>query len=261
MDGDDDPQGRQKDNAERQWQTALLQFWQSQLQRINSRLEPGIPKARKAIEDLPKQLDKKFWDGENRELLAVLLPLLSEFTTEAALFSAEAIEEATGIGVDWTLVNTDAAEWARTRAGELIKGWTKEDGTKAPGLNERTREAVREVIVQFIDTPGRTMGDLRQDLASLPAFNDKRANMIAVTEVTNSYRAGNIASARTYENEGLFTWRRTWETNQDSLVCELCAPLDGETAEGLDGGYPFGGGFGPSRHPRCRCWETLEPIF
>ena len=232
-----------------QWQAVLLQFWQGQLQRINEWLEPGIPKSRKAIEDLPKRLDKKFWDGENRELLAVLFPLLSDGATEAALFSAEAIERATGLGVDWTLINTAAAEWAKGYAGELIKG-----------INKTTRGNVGQHVAEFAEIPGRTIGDLRQGLAKLPAFGSNRAQMIAVTEVTRIAKEGNRVTARAYEVEGLFTWQRTWHTNQDGLVCELCRPLHGTNAEGLDGEYPFGGGDGPPRHPRGRCWETYEPI-
>ena len=261
LDGEEDPQGHQKDISEAQWQAVLLQFWQGQLERINERLEPGIPKSRKAIEGLPQRLDKKFWDNENRLLLAAILPLLSDGATGAALFSAEAIEAATGLGIDWTLINTAAAEWARMRAGELIKGWKKPDGTKAPGLNERTKKAVRESVTQFVETPGRTIGDLRQDLAKLPAFGSNRAQMIAVTEVTRAAKEGNRATARAYEAEGLFTWERTWHTNRDGLVCELCRPLHGKKAVGLDGEYPFGGGDGPPRHPRGRCWETYRPII
>ncbi|RLC77700.1 MAG: hypothetical protein DRJ03_26395, partial [Chloroflexi bacterium] len=204
---------------------------------------------RKAIDDLPKRLDKKFWDNENRLLLAEILPLLSEGAEEAALFSAETIEGATGIGVDWTLVNTEAAKWARTHAGELAKGITK-----------TTRNNIGQHVAEFVETPGMTLGDLRQKLAKLPAFSENRARMIAVTETTRAAREGNLATARTYENEGLFTWERTWHTNRDSLVCELCRPLDGKKAGGLDEEYPLGGGAGPPRHPRCRCWETLKPI-
>jgi hypothetical protein len=84
--------------------------------------------------------------------------------------------------------------------------------------------------------------------------------MVAVTEVTRAYAEGNRRSAKEYEDQELFTWVRTWRTNNDDLVCELCGPLHGKTAEGTDGEYPLGGGQGPPRHPRCRCWETFEPI-
>lgn len=232
------------------------------MERISARLEGGIPKNRKAIEDLPKRLDKKFWDNEDRELLGVILPLLSEGAEEAALFSAETIEGATGLGVDWTLVNTAAAEWARMRAGELIKGWTKPDGSKAPGLNERTKKAVREAIAQFIETPGMTIGDLHQDLAKLPAFNDNRAMMVAVTETTSSYFEGSMATAKTYESEGLFTWEKRWNTVFDVLVCKICRPLHRKKVAGLD--TPFdalvGPLQGPSAHPRCRCNASFIPV-
>ena len=54
LDGVPDPFGRQKDDAEYRIRDALLQFWRGQLERIEKRLAPGIPKSRKGIEDLPK---------------------------------------------------------------------------------------------------------------------------------------------------------------------------------------------------------------
>lgn len=218
---------------------------------MRAKLEPGIPKSRKAIEDLPKRLDKKFWDGENRELLAVILPLLSEAAENAALFSAETIEGATGIGVDWALVNTEAVKWARGYAGELIKG-----------INETTRNNVRQHVAEFIETPGATIGDLRRKLAQLPSFNDNRARMVAVTETTRSYFEGSMATVRTYENEGLFTWEKRWNTVLDGLVCDICRPLHRKKVKGLEALFDtlVGPLQGPPAHPRCRCSASFIPI-
>lgn len=239
MSGEADPLGRQKDAAESKWQRALLQFWQGQLERIERKLTPGIPKSRKAIEDLPKRLDKDFWDAEDRELLAILLPLFVEEAEEAAELFAEWTEEEIGIGVDWALINIEAVKWARDYSFKLVKG-----------IDETTQKQLRQYISAWIETPGATMGDLFGKLAGLSSFGSKRARMIAVTEVTRAYAEGNRASAKVYEDEGLLTWVRTWETNNDGLVCDLCIALHNKTAEGTDGPYPDGS-YSPPRHPRC----------
>jgi len=185
-------------------------------------------------------------------LLAEILPLLSDGATEAALFSAEAIEGATGLGIDWTLINTAAARWATDYAGKLVKGITK-----------TTRGNVGQHVAEFVETPGMTIGDLRQKLATLPAFNDNRARMVAVTEVTRSYFAGNMATVRTYENEGLFTWEKRWSTVNDGLVCQICRPLHRKKVAGLD--TPFetlvGPLQGPPAHPSCRCAISFIPVI
>ena len=248
-DGSKDPAGVAKDTAEREWTTALLQYWREQLERIEKRLAPGIPKSRKAIGDLPKRLDAGFWAGENEELLAILLPLLrAEAVGGAAVLEAQT--ESLGLMLDWTLPNAEAVEWARRYSGKLIKD-----------INTTTREGVRRTLSTWLDTPGSTMGDLFGTLDGMFAFGQSRAQMIGVTEVTRAYFEGNQAAARATEAEGLVKWRKIWQTNKDALVCNLCAPLDGISVVGTDKEFPKGAGQGPPRHPRCRCWCTYDAVI
>ena len=249
IDGEPDPFGRQKDAAEFRIRDALLQFWQGQLERIKKKLAPGIPKSRKAIEDLPKRLDRDFWSAEDRELLAVLLPWLTDITEDGIEQFIEEAEATYGLGVDWSLVNADAARWARQHGGWLAKG-----------INKTTKKQVGAHVANWIETPGENMGDLFERLAKLPGFGPKRAEMVGSTEVTDAYARGNRWGAQAYEDAGLFQWVRTWKTNRDDIVCDLCRPLHKKTAKGTTGHYPEGGGWGPSRHPRCRCWEVYAPV-
>jgi hypothetical protein len=248
-----DPAAAGKDAAEIRWQTALYQFWQGQLERIEARLEPGIPKARKAVEDLPKRLDRSFWANEDEELLAVLLPLVAEDAGGGVESLAREIEARYSLTLDWTLSSADAIEWARKHAGELVKG-----------LRRTTQRQLARTLAAWIATPGATMGELYEQLGALFAFSPRRARTIAVTEVTQAYAEGNLAGARQVEAEGLFRVIKTWHTNRDELVCPFCRPMDGQTAEGADGDEWTGVGFSvpaPPLHPGCRCWITYELVL
>jgi len=223
------------------------------LGRVKERLAGGIPKARKAAGDPGLRLDSAFWAGEDEELLAVLLPLLKEAAGEGAGTLAAMVEAEYGLAIDWSLPNAEAVEWAGRYAAELVKG-----------INGTTGEALKRSISSWLDTPGATMGDLYEELGGLYPFGESRARMIAVTEVTRAYAEGNLAGARGIEAEGLFEWRKKWQTNNDELVCSLCAPMHGQTARGTDGEEWTEAGLSvasPPMHPRCRCWLTFEPVF
>ena len=249
-DGLRDPSGAAKDAAEREWEVALLQYWDRQRERIKKRLAPGIPKSRKALGDLPKRLDTNLWRNENEELLALFLPLLSEAAIDGASTLEGEVEEL-GLMLDWTLPNAKAVEWARKYSGKLIKG-----------INTTTKEGVRRALAAWLDTPGSAMSDLFSTLDGMFAFGQSRAQMIGVTEVTRAYFEGNQAAARATEAEGLVKWKKTWQTNNDALVCvALCAPLHGKSVIGTDKEFPDGAGQGPPRHPRCRCWTTYDAVI
>jgi hypothetical protein len=252
IDGEADPFGAAKDRAEAEWKQALLQFWREQRERIKRKLAPGIPKSRKALEDLAKRLDKGFWSAEDRELLAVLLPLLSEEATGAADAFEDEIEEAYSLGLDWTLVNTEAVKWARSYGFDLVKG-----------LNRTTAKRLQQSVGKFVETPGMTMGDLFGELEGLPAFNQRRAQLVATTEVTRAYAEGSLVSARIYEQQGWFRWNKIWRTSQDGLVCPVCLPLNDVVVEGVDAEFDSKAGSLniPPSHPGCRCFTVLVPVI
>lgn len=206
-----------------------------------------MPEARKAT-DLPDS----FWELEVDELQNVLMPLMQEAAKQAvAQIAAEA--EALGAGVDWTLVNTAAAKWAREYTAKLVKG-----------ITDTTNKAVAEAVAGWIETPGATLGDLIAQLDDLMAFDIQRAQTIAVTEVTRAYTQGNLATGREVEKLGFFTYRKKWNTNNDEIVqeCPICWPLHNQTVDGIDAEFDTEAGplDGPPAHPRCRCWITMAPV-
>lgn len=144
-----------------------------------------------------------------------------------------------GVAFDWALVNSLAAEWARTYTYDLIKG-----------ITETTRKVVSDAIAQFIETEGMTRADLEALLE--PAFGEVRASMIAVTEVTRAQSAGiNIYRDKLAE-EGV-EMARVWHTRNDELVCPICGPFNGKSDVAWSGDFPDG----PPAHVNCRCWTSL----
>lgn len=172
------------------------------------------------------KLTDEFWKTQAGKMLSGIRPAIQQIAQDAATEMM-----AGGVGVDWTLVAEEAAQWARAYVGELITNVT-----------QVTKEAVRVAVEDFIRTPGLTMGDLQASLEHL--FNPIRADMIAVTETTRAYAEGERLTAAEAKAAGI-NLVPYWNTNNDDLVCPVCGPRNGlPTAEM------------PPAHPRCRCWLT-----
>lgn len=141
----------------------------------------------------------------------MLLPLFATAVADGVGILAATVEIEFGIAVDWTLANASAVRWARKHAAKLVKD-----------IDKSTKEAMRQTISAWLDTPGSTMGDLFSTLDEMFAFGQSRAQMIGVTEITNSYEAGHEAG---YEAAGF-----------PSVA------------------------YGPVAHPRGRCWTAAEAL-
>jgi len=165
----------------------------------------------------------------------VLLPLFAAAATGGVGILAATVEAEFGIVVDWTMPNAEAVKWARKHAAELVKG-----------VNKSTKETLKQVIANWLDTPGSTMDDLFRQIGIIEevpgkfVFSAARAKMIGITEVTNSYQAGHeagyeaagfppVAFAPTAHPNGR-CWTNAdilpnnefvivWRTNMDGLVC------------------------------------------
>lgn len=180
-------------------------------------------------------------DDNDPEFIARLLAVLQQ----AAISGVELFGVDIPIGADWTLVNTEAAEWARRYAGELITA-----------VDKTTLEAVQSAVSQFVETPGMTMGELE----NLLPFDPQRAQTIATTEVTSAYAHGqDLAGDRLGRDFPDLTIWDTWFTNNDDRVCPLCGPLNGKKVKH---GEPFAvkaNGdlvYAPPYHVNCRCWKS-----
>lgn len=193
--------------------------------------------------------------GEDKALLAVIGPQLQTDAYTASTVTGAA-QEALGVHVDWTLVNTEAATWARKYAGVLVKG-----------IDETTRRLVGDAVGDWISTPGQTYQDLFNRLQEM-AYPERRARLIARTEVTRSYAQGSMIAARVGESwrtypdmMPLFRYYKVWQTKHDHVVCRGCEPMHLEEVEGTQTEYmtPAGPASAPPLHPGCRCWVTFRP--
>jgi HK97 family phage portal protein len=177
-----------------------------------------------------------------------------------------------GIEVDWELINAQVLEWLNSYSFELVRQ-----------LTEHNREVMRAAIQRWVQN-GLPLSDLINELASI--FGEKRAAVIAATEVTRAFAEANLAA---WLASGVVS-EVVWRTVNDERVCPICAPLGGVTwsddgeavptsilvqrehGQATPLGQPFvhPGGAGvleryagreykaPPAHPRCRCF--LHPV-
>ena len=230
-----EPAADEKELLEDRITRTMKRHWSKQRARVEQYIQVYHP-SRKDLW-LPDDLL-----GTDDELEAALMRLLLGGATRGAEMALESI----GLGIDWTLVNGRAAEWARLYVGDMIRQ-----------VDTRTLDIVRQSVSDFIETPGMTMGDL---IDRLP-FTEQRARSIAVTETTRSYAQGQLAAGdelkEQFPDVGV---TKTWFTNNDDKVCLLCGPLDGVEIDFDELFYEpeseYNDGNAP-RHVNCRCWQDV----
>ena len=270
--GEKDAAGQEKNRLENEMEQALIQYWQGQKQRIQKELEPRIPDDRKQLavlwqdykargglvrpeaqmdEELKAvvQLSLPFWEDEQALLLSILLPLIQQ-GAEGGVHLQAAMMEALNINYDWTLAHTQAARWARQYTNRLIKD-----------ITETTAQRVQEQVANWIESREHTLPDLWNALMEDPAFDARRAQLIAATESTRAYAEGDRVAAKQMEKEGWFTYEKEWQTARDDRVCVICEPMQSEKVQGVDGVFNTAAGelLGPPAHPACRCWHNMIP--
>lgn len=162
---------------------------------------------------------------------------------EAEVFGVKAAPFDAGLAIDWELVNTAVADWARAMSFDLTYA-------NEYSISKSTANALRRAIANFIESPDMSMNELARQVEGL--FDAVRGEMIAITEVTRAFAAGNQTAWETSKVvEG-----KQWNTAVDELVCPICGPLNGKVVKL---GETFGGFYDyPPAHPRCRCW--LSPV-
>lgn len=222
--GERDPNAGEKDDAETELLRVLTRRLRAQGRDVFEVL--GNPP------DL-NNLSAAFWETEHGKLVADLRPRIERMVMTG-------IQNA-GISVpivwDVAVIARDAVDWAASYTFGLVTG-----------LNDNTQRLLRSAVSLWVETPGLTIGDLRNELS--PAFGEYRAQTIAVTETTRAFAHSNQIVQRELQAAGIQMERR-WNTSNDELVCPICAPNDGKfESEGWTVA-------GPPAHPHCRCWETL----
>ena len=205
-----------------------------QAEQFKAALESRYPD-RKAVTVTPKVDDLFDWDDP--EFDADLVILLTQAAKDGIILFSEKVT----IGMDYTLTNTRAADWARKYSYELVKG-----------IDDTTRQALQSAISNFVETPGMTIGDTMNQLP----FSGQRSVMVATTEITRAYAQANQLAgedlSKAYPDVKV---TKRWFTNRDDLVCDICEPMNGEE---VDIDEPFSSGDDvPPAHVNCRCWTSV----
>jgi hypothetical protein len=228
-----EPDAGAKLTAERKLTALLAGYFARLNQKAQAKLRANLPTQKAAAEWWDED---EFWEDD--EFFAGMLAIL----LAAQQLGALSLSAMLGLELDLSATNKEAAEAARAYTFELVKG-----------LTETSRDALRDVISAFVETPGMTIGDV---IERLP-FDEQRAALIATTEITRAYATGQAAAGDAMKEQ--FPDVRvvkTWFTNNDDRVCPICGPLNGEE---VDEDEDFGGEFdGPPGHPGCRCWVSYR---
>jgi hypothetical protein len=145
--------------------------------------------------------------------------------------------------VDLEELGTAAGEWARVNADDIEQG-----------IDRVTRRQLGQAMQRYLDTPGMTRDDLEQMLRR--TFGKKRAEKIAVTEVTRA-NAGAVNGLQDYyRQEYGLEYERIWQTSNDELTCPVCRPLNRKPERFWRVRFPGG----PPAHPYCRCSLALRMV-
>lgn len=207
-----------RERFEREMERELGKLWRDQREELMGLL--GNPPS---LANVPQS----YWNNGGHEIRKVIAPIFEEiFITQAATFTA-----GVNIGVDWTLVNRRAADWAYQHAGRLIQG-----------LQTTEQNAIRDYVGKYY-TDGWTLDDVISHLE--PLFDKQRATTIAITETTNAATQSELAMVNyletTYPSVHFVGY---WITANDDRVCDICGPRHGKRID--DGDYP-------PAHVNCRC--------
>lgn len=219
-------------------------------QLINAAVEKAAPRIASALRQWLRKIfgpdmseaELRDWEKRLREQEVLLRDVIERAVVDATdLGVAVAVDQldTVGVGFDWTLVNTRARNDARLYAGQLVTR-----------ITDTTREAIREAVTRQIAS-GTPLSALISDLQTA-GFSERRAKLIAATEVTSAFTRGNEAA---YRESGV-VGEVEWYTARDERVCPICGRLHG-TRVRL--GELFEGVYKPAAHPGCRC--RLAPVI
>lgn len=226
-----EPGRREKELAEIELARMMLRMFKAQAKIAKELLEKEYP-GRKAVPPIEPIIaaGEGFWE----KIFGIIL--------RATVGGVDIFAQAQTIGLDYALVNVEAAKFVREYVFDKFK----------VEIEDTTRKVLQDTISDFIETPDMTIGDVMKRLP----FDENRSQLVATTEITNAYAEGNQLAGKEMQAE--FPDVRvikTWWTNQDGRVCEKCGPLHGQEV-GIDEPFvhPTTGAeyFNPpAPHPGC----------
>jgi hypothetical protein len=172
-----------------------------------------------SVDEFAKRLGREVAAALNLSLTSVYQQLI-----------AEAVQ-ATGVAVDpLTLTLRIAPEW----------------DTYVNNRGKQIEDTTRRYLMAIING-----GIISNDALFDIPFGDRRAEIIAVTEITNAKAMVIIQIQAILAEQGIQT-QLIWVTAQDELVCSKCRPLNGQPQSVWN--TP------PPAHPYCRCSLRLEVV-
>lgn len=181
--------------------------------------------------------------------------LLERLAMEGARTGGAALKAMVPDAANFALPADQVREWAREHAAELVGMRRLEDGTVIQNPNpvyaisENTREMLRGTLADaFRD--GVTREKLIEGLQASYAFSKERATVIARTEVSAAYVAGNKLA---WAASGLVVGKQSILSDLHD-VDDLCNTNAAAGPIPLEQPYPSGSISVP-HHPRCECDE------
>jgi len=214
--GNRDPNADAKDRTEAQLLALFLAILAEQGIEIREALREG-------------EVPATVWERLKATLAARVRPVLQVAAWTAALRLIARFLR--GVPFAQTLASFAVEEWAW--------GYTASLATMVMGVTQGAVESWRAT--------GKTpIGSDDLDFY----FSRARADELSITQTSEAFTGGERAVVTIADEYGIQT-EAIWHTMLDELVCEVCAPRDGEP-EGEWGIMP---GF-PPLHERCRCWVT-----
>lgn len=209
----------QRDKFEREMERKLGRIWKEQRDELMRLL--GDPPS---LSNVPQS----YWNNGGAAIRKVIAPIFEEIFIE----QATALIAQVGIGVDWALINSRAAEWALENTRHFLEGYEKTN-----------QKLISEYINKFY-TEGWTLDEVTSHINSV-VFDERRAGMIAITETTRAAVQAEVATVNVLEAEySNLHFKPYWITANDDSVCDICGPKNEKVIEGDD----F-----PPAHVNCRC--------
>lgn len=197
-----------------------------------------------------------------REAANLLRDALVAMLTDGVLLGAQVggqqveyllgVRKATILGVDWDLINQDALAWVLSNPSQLGQGFGNGYANAVMAAMNTTSEQQLSTLVGEWIRNGLTYNSLI-DQMERTVFSRRRAEMVAVTEITRSFFEG---SRSAWRRSGV-PLRMRFNTANDERVCQTCLPRNRMITE-LDGTWD---GVSLPAHVLCRCHATPVPIL
>lgn len=232
--------------------------------KVMAQIRHGLDHLRKAEDDDQRWADlaQKIADGLDLGTLQLLIDDAIAAGGIVAEDAARVVLAAIGAANNSSLVNQvdeRAAEWARTRAAELIgMGWSGNtlvpSANAAMAIDETTRDMIRQLIYDGLRNAD-TKDEIATAIEDSTLFSEERAQLIAAAEISRAHSAGALIGGQQARDAGNDV-KKYWGIT-DEETCPICQDNADDGLIDLDEEFSSGDLTTPA-HPRCRCYQGLE---